>query len=312
MAEPEGEPVKTYRGNCHCGTYVYELTVPEVTRADECNCSVCYKKGALWVVPERPSECLRWIKGDPATMSSYAFGRKLFNHSFCGTCGISLMAVGPGESKEPKTSINVRTFQHGQGVDIFTLERRRLDGDSLPPAYQPPDYTGPEPAETECDNSRLYHGACHCGAVRLALRSKPLDKTFPKEFPSIIECNCSFCQRSGAVWSYPRRTHLVVRGREHLAAWHFGDGRLGKHFCRTCGVHVLVEQVPLSDADIAALPERRRWWAAFSRDTSPVNLRLVHRSGGGGQGGLGLDVARDLDVDHLDGYGLIKPSYDEP
>ena len=71
-------PLKTYRANCHCAAYVYEVTLPEVSTASQCNCSVCYKKGALWVFP-KPDD-VRFVKGDPATLTDYTFGKKIFTH----------------------------------------------------------------------------------------------------------------------------------------------------------------------------------------------------------------------------------------
>ena len=66
-----------------------------------------------------------------------------------------------------------------------------IDGASLPPAYQPPEYTGPEPT-AEIEGGKLYTGSCHCGAVKVALKSKPLDKTYDED---IVDCNCSHCRK---------------------------------------------------------------------------------------------------------------------
>ena len=71
------------------------------------------------------------------------------------------------------------------------LPRNSFDGASLPPAYQPPEYTGPEPT-AEIEGAKLYTGSCHCGAVRVALKSKPLDKTYDE---SILDCSCSHCRK---------------------------------------------------------------------------------------------------------------------
>ncbi len=73
-------PLKTYRGSCHCGAYIFDVELPEpVKGACECNCSVCYKKGGIWAAPVRPL----FVKGDPGTLTSYTFNRKLFNHKVC-------------------------------------------------------------------------------------------------------------------------------------------------------------------------------------------------------------------------------------
>ncbi|GAW17565.1 hypothetical protein ANO14919_070230 [Xylariales sp. No.14919] len=104
--------LKTYRANCHCAAYVYEVTLPEISTASQCNCSVCYKKAALWVFP-KPKD-VKFVKGDPATLTNYTFGKRNFTHKFCSTCGNSIMFVGhleppkPGEDEEPENGINVR------------------------------------------------------------------------------------------------------------------------------------------------------------------------------------------------------------
>lgn len=77
MSDQEAPP-KTYRANCHCAAYVYEVMLPEVCTASQCNCSVCYKKGALWVFP-KPAD-VKFVKGDPATLTNYTFGKKVFTH----------------------------------------------------------------------------------------------------------------------------------------------------------------------------------------------------------------------------------------
>lgn len=56
------------------------------------------------------------------------------------------------------------------------------------PYYVEPVFDGLEFEAYEADQ-RIYHGGCHCGAVTLSLRSKPLSEV------EITECNCGFCWR---------------------------------------------------------------------------------------------------------------------
>jgi hypothetical protein len=67
----EGEP-RTYRGNCHCGAFVYEAQLPEIKSALECNCSICHKKGYLWVITEPAKFDI--VKGTSDTLSRYTVG----------------------------------------------------------------------------------------------------------------------------------------------------------------------------------------------------------------------------------------------
>lgn len=41
----------TYHGNCHCGRFRFDVAAPEITHAVACACSLCAKKGYLWLVP---------------------------------------------------------------------------------------------------------------------------------------------------------------------------------------------------------------------------------------------------------------------
>ncbi|KAI1342323.1 glutathione-dependent formaldehyde-activating enzyme [Xylariaceae sp. FL0016] len=296
----------TYRGNCHCKAHVYTIRVSEITRADECDCSVCYKKAALWVFPQ--SADLTWARGGPDTLTNYTFGRKRFNHKFCPTCGISLMILGhlhppkAGEHKEPEVGMNVRTLQHGQGIDTFTLERNPFDGRSLPPAYAPPEFTDTLPT-ADVEKDKLYTGSCHCGAVRVALKSKSLDQLDSDAVPdALVECNCSFCGRTGAMWTYPKHEQVAVQGRENLASYQgVGRGFWSKSFCRTCGVHVLNELMPLTEEQLAGLSPETRAWTWGGKAFFPINLRVMN----------GVDV-RELKTIKADGYGKIRPKYEEP
>ena len=72
----EHQPLETYRGNCHCGAFVYEVELPKIKSVNACNCSICTKKGYLWV---KPSE-IKVVKGDEASLTSYTFGSDNFVH----------------------------------------------------------------------------------------------------------------------------------------------------------------------------------------------------------------------------------------
>ena len=76
----------------------------------------------------------------------------------------------------------------------------RFDGKNIGPPYQPAPYDGEEP-KADIENGVVYHGSCHCGAVKVAVKTKgPLDKTYDER---CMECNCSICQRVCYVFSLP-------------------------------------------------------------------------------------------------------------
>lgn len=79
MSETQEAQSKTYRGNCHCGAFVYEATIPEIKTVYSCDCSICTKKGYLWtLVPDEAG--FKVVKGDEATLTDYKFGPKERSH----------------------------------------------------------------------------------------------------------------------------------------------------------------------------------------------------------------------------------------
>ncbi|KAI0509352.1 glutathione-dependent formaldehyde-activating enzyme [Xylaria bambusicola] len=297
MAEQQG-PLKTYRGNCHCAAFVYEISVPEIKRAFTCNCSICYKKGSIWVLPKRSD--VKFVKGDPSTLTDYFFNKKQYAHNFCPTCGVSLMFVGhlkpleAGEDRLPDYGFNLRTFQHGQ-VDVYDLETDTYDGKAIPPAYEPPKFTGPLP--TGFDDLQLYTGSCHCGAVTLAMKSQPLDK----DTKGLVECNCSICSRYGTPWTYPRREQVAIEGKENLTQYIFNKNIAIKNFCKICGVVVSSNVADLTDEEADKLDPFTRGFYDQAKPNVAISLRFID----------GLDV-QDLKPDRMDGYSMIQPGYVEP
>jgi hypothetical protein len=71
------QELRTYRGNCHCGAFVYEAELPEIKSAMECNCSICHKKGYLWVDAQAKYEV---VKGTDDTLARYTSGPKKLVH----------------------------------------------------------------------------------------------------------------------------------------------------------------------------------------------------------------------------------------
>jgi hypothetical protein len=72
MADTE-QNLKTYRGNCHCGAFVFEADLPaDMTETNECNCTICSKKAYLFAVPAPGS--FKMVKGDEKDLSVYTFG----------------------------------------------------------------------------------------------------------------------------------------------------------------------------------------------------------------------------------------------
>jgi len=66
------------------------------------------------------------------------------------------------------------------------------DGAKLGEPYQAPEFTGPAPVLDDVEDAKTYTGSCHCGAVKVALKSTPLDETYTDR---VLDCNCSVCNR---------------------------------------------------------------------------------------------------------------------
>lgn len=78
-AEQPAPETRTYRGNCHCGAFVYEARVPEITTVSECDCSICVKKGYLFVFTGAANN-FTVVKGSQDDLVTYTFGGKILEH----------------------------------------------------------------------------------------------------------------------------------------------------------------------------------------------------------------------------------------
>lgn len=68
-------------------------------------------------------------------------------------------------------------------------------------------------------------GSCHCGATRFALAEPPRKLT---------SCNCSFCFKRGALWSYHDPKGVAFASRDD-AIYTWGSQTVRHHFCPHCG-----------------------------------------------------------------------------
>ncbi len=73
-----------------------------------------------------------------------------------------------------------------------------------------------------------YSGSCHCGGVAFEA-DLDLDKT--------ITCNCSRCQRLGAVLAFTPRSGFTLRtGGDLLTEYKFNKQKIAHLFCKACGI----------------------------------------------------------------------------
>ena len=69
---------------------------------------------------------------------------------------------------------------------------------------------------------------CHCGATRITLPRLPTEGK---------SCNCSFCQRTGAVWAYFEEGELEFNSLDSDKIYSASGGMNEHHFCANCGIH---------------------------------------------------------------------------
>jgi len=108
---------------------------------------------------------------------------------------------------------------------------------------------------------------CHCGDTRIALPAHPT---------KAARCNCTFCQRTGAVWAYYAAGELEIQKTDNQADYSTNPDMGLHHFCGRCGMHTWGESVDWSAAydsdgtpkqgDASIVPELSKW---------QVNLNLV-------------------------------------
>lgn len=143
-----------YHGNCHCGKFRFELTVPEILEAIVCACTLCAKKGYLWLRPAagslkvtRDDGCLTEYKaatlkdqvGLPissqassqprrsATVHGTAVYTRVLTdtiHKFCNHCGTGVLGEHLTGSLRGQPLVNIRAIQ---GVNPFKLRCGILD-----------------------------------------------------------------------------------------------------------------------------------------------------------------------------------------
>ena len=75
---------------------------------------------------------------------------------------------------------------------------------------------------------KTYTGGCHCGEVRFEVTT---------DLGNVVACNCSICQKRGALWSFvPSASFALRAGAEDLKDYQFSKKSIHHLFCPQCGV----------------------------------------------------------------------------
>ncbi|MEP7209312.1 MAG: GFA family protein [Alphaproteobacteria bacterium] len=75
----------------------------------------------------------------------------------------------------------------------------------------------------------LYHGSCHCGALRF---------TVDAEIADLYTCDCSLCRRRGATMTSVHESRLKITSGEDKLTLYQWNARIARHyFCVVCGIY---------------------------------------------------------------------------
>jgi hypothetical protein len=114
----------TYTGSCHCGRVRFEVDA-QLDHVRVCDCSICYRRGALNF--RVPKESLRLLT-PWEELSLYQWGTKTAKDFFCPVCGI-LPFRRPRDSAPHELKEGVQPFD-GWAVNVRCLDG--VDAESLP------------------------------------------------------------------------------------------------------------------------------------------------------------------------------------
>jgi len=95
---------------------------------------------------------------------------------------------------------------------------------------------------------KTYKGSCHCGQVAFEVCG---------ELTGVMACNCSICQRKGALmWFVPRAQMQLLTPTEQVKVYRFGSGNIQHCFCPECGIHPYGEGRMPDGTEMAAINVR--------------------------------------------------------
>ena len=104
----------TYEGGCHCGAVRFQVVVNN-HKVDDCNCSICVKKGFLHLIVTQEQFNLLQVED---VLKTYKFNTGIAQHKFCGICGIHAFYIP--RSHPDCIDVNVRCLD-GNVIENFEI-----------------------------------------------------------------------------------------------------------------------------------------------------------------------------------------------
>ena len=112
-----------YKGSCHCGQIVFQVT-GTLASAMSCNCSICQRKGSLmWFVPREQLQLLT----PEENAASYTFNKHVVKHLFCPKCGMHPYGEGVDPKGNAMAAINIRCLEK---IELDRVSITHFDGRS--------------------------------------------------------------------------------------------------------------------------------------------------------------------------------------
>ncbi|MEP6939794.1 MAG: GFA family protein [Rudaea sp.] len=93
-----------------------------------------------------------------------------------------------------------------------------------------------------------YVGSCHCGDIAFRVSGTIV---------GVMSCNCSLCQRKGALmWFVPRPDLQLLTPDANASTYTFNKHVIKHRFCPRCGVHPYGEGIDPAGDPMAAINVR--------------------------------------------------------
>ena len=90
-----------------------------------------------------------------------------------------------------------------------------------------------------------HQGSCHCGRIKFRVEGN---------IAGVISCNCSICQRKGALmWFVPRAQLQLLTPEADASTYSFNKHVIQHRFCPVCGMHPYGEGRDRTGKDMAAV-----------------------------------------------------------
>ncbi|PVH87837.1 glutathione-dependent formaldehyde-activating enzyme [Cadophora sp. DSE1049] len=233
-----------YQGNCHCGSYRFELYLKQPIMVVKCGFLLCSKQGYLW---QSLLEASILVSRDDGNMVQY--NSTDVKNQFCSKCGSGVLGEHLDGQLHGQKLVNIRMVR---GLDSFKAESRT---ESLEKSSMFSQATSPT------------LGSCHCGRVKVEVTALVDLK--------LKEDNCSICTRNAWAGVYASSSRVKLVGTENVTEYQFGRKLMGHPFCTICGVHVYMNVYGPPRSVIDRLPEERKEIIRKNLDLKPVNVRVL-------------------------------------